>query len=73
MAMQCRTEPRAGQLWQADQDEKAEMFLEHPFQVPAFNDLDPAMSNDQKLWMALGRVTLARSVSGRWNAMPSAS
>jgi hypothetical protein len=33
MAMQCRAEPRAGQLWQADQDEKAEMFLEHPFQV----------------------------------------
>jgi hypothetical protein len=30
----------------------AEMFLEHAFQVPAFNDLGPAMSNDQNLWMA---------------------
>jgi len=55
--MQCRSEPWAGQLWQADQDFKAEMFLEHAFQAPAFNDLDPAISNDQSLWMALGRVT----------------
>jgi len=33
------------------------MFLERAFQVSAFNDLDPAMSNDQNPWMVLGRVT----------------